>query len=507
MSLTRSEMLNFRSSKVHKFFLFGEVFEAQKQYKIQIMTLTTNHQSRTWFFGIFLTISTLTFSQENNEGTAESDSLVQARREAYEVKVREMKRYERLRERDPVRFLDSLKILSKQRAKEKANERIKKYQSASFDELIEIDLTGAQLSEIPEFVFQASNLEILVLDDNQITELPKQLQKLTHLKRIYWRNNALNDSRVKVVKLKGIEKLDLSGNHLDRLPPIQRIQGIKELVLENNQFEKIQVWKIHRLKSLQELELSQNPIKIDRRWYGLLSQIEILKLNKCDLQSIHPSIYKMTNLKDLQLQVNRLVAIPEGISNLRNLSKLSFYKNEIDQLPLELFELENLELIDLYYNKLEIIPEQLAQLEKLKILYLSFNDIYDLPVEVGTLSNLEELYVHHNRLSEIPSSISNLNSLKVLHFQNNYVPQFPSFLLKMQSIRDLDISANDITEIPREIRSMQLDTFFWRDLSIDLNDPKNAPSIDAILEMIDRGVTVNPMIDREVSSLNSEPND
>lgn len=449
------------------------------------------------FLLLIIGLSTPTYSQssDSNTGQNEEDSASIARRKDYEERLNKLREYERRRQADPEKFKDSIRQYREQRSYQEALERINEYQNdKNLSNLKEIDLSNARLDAIPEFVYSAVNMEVLVLDGNRITQLPDRLNQLNKLKRIYWRNSNLGSQKVKVARLSGIEKLDLSGNGLTKLPRIHRIKGIEELVLEENEFKKIPLWRVRKLKSIKELELSQNPVILDKRWYGLIDHVKILKLNKCNISSIHPSLYRMKGVEELQIQVNKLQTLPEGISELNQLTKLSFYKNELDSLPSDLFDLNNLEVIDLYYNKLQVIPSDISKLKNLRILYLSFNELYDIPGEIGDLSLLRELYIHHNRISEIPSSISGLDSLRVLHFQNNYVPQFPEHLLTMNNLKDLDISNTSIQDLPSGLEQMNLKSFYWRELDINLNHHDRVETRDLILKMMENGVRVSPRI-------------
>ena len=452
------------------------------------------------FVCVVIILPTVLFSQEVDKYEAEEDSASLARRRAYEATLRLIEENKKRRERDPQRYADSLAKLKEERLYLKAQKRLKEYTDGDITQLTEIDLTGARLREVPDWVCGATDLEVLLLDNNQISSLPKALNELKKLERIYWRNNTLSDRKVKIPRMDGILKLDLTGNRLSKLPKIHRFGKLEELVLEENSFQKIPTWRSRRLKRLKELDLSSNPIIIDKRWYGLLDHIEILKLNKCELETIHPSFYRMVSLKELQVQMNNLTGIPDGISDLSGLTKLSFYKNNLSSLPDDLFELEELEVIDLYYNEIEKVPSDIEKLKNLKILYLSFNKLYDLPSSIGELTKLRALYIHHNRLSFIPSNVSNLKKLSVLHFQNNYLNEFPLSILQLSSLRDLDISDTDIKSVPLDLRLLNLKTLYWRHLDIDVNDPKSADTLSTLLFLQDNGVNVVPPISKKVVS-------
>jgi len=128
-------------------------------------------------------------AQHSNEKAA--DSTVVERRKKYEETLKFLEEVRRRREKDPRRFMDSIAQLRKQKLYEKAHVRLKEYEGADLSRYRELDLTGAQLQRIPEWVYGAENLEVLILDHNEIRELPRELGDLPNLKRIYWRYNQL----------------------------------------------------------------------------------------------------------------------------------------------------------------------------------------------------------------------------------------------------------------------------------------------------------------------------
>lgn len=427
---------------------------------------------------------------------AQSDSTIARQKDEMDRRMRIL--IKMMRE-DPKAARDSLAKARLARQKNSSKKRIEGYlTSGNLEELKELDLSNGDFTEVPAFVFEAKNLEVLILNDNRVEKLPKELQQLSKLDRIYWERNELGKKRFKIPKLPGVTKLDLSGNALRKLPKLKRLDGLKELVLQENEFESIPTWKLRKARTIKEVDLSSNPMTLGKEKYHRLDWLPVLKLNKCGLDSIHPSFYRLTGLEELQLQVNKLTSVPEGVSSMSKLTKLSFYKNELTSLPADLFEMQDLEVIDLYYNQLQIIPDDIGKMKSLSILYLSFNKLYSLSEEVGELDKLEELYLHHNRFSDLPLSLKKLSSLKTLHVNENYLTEFPSQILSLEALRDLDISNTDITSIPASLESMSLAEFYYRELDINYNNITNAYIQPMIVRMQEKGVTVSPRIRAEV---------
>lgn len=446
--------------------------------------------------GIFLILILSCFlgiTQERKvPSKSEMEAEINARKAQMEFYMRHMKR-------DPKGARDSVKVIIVKRNHAKALELIKWYRSNDrLDTLLKIDISYAQLSEIPDFVYRAKNIQTLVLDYNVIRKLPKQLRELDSLKKIYWRDNQLSETRVKISKLTQVKKLSLENNDLMKFPKTKRLKGLEIIELNGNAFEKIPINKIRKNKRLKELAMGENPLKIGKAKYQKLAFLKSFKANKCGLTSIHSSFYLMSGLDEIQLQENKLSHLPDGISNLKSLTKFSCYQNQLEDLPIDFFQLSRLKVADIYYNKLEVIPPKIENLDSLEILYLSYNKIYSLPEELGNLTTLKELYLHHNRLSVLPESLKNLDSLRVVRVNDNYLLEFPSQLLGLKALEEVDVDNNELSTLPEAVEQLdKLTLFTFLNNSIDLDTEENVHIPPMIERMVKRGVFCKPVIYQE----------
>ncbi|MEP4534859.1 MAG: leucine-rich repeat domain-containing protein [Cyclobacteriaceae bacterium] len=433
---------------------------------------------------------------------AREDSILKVREERFRrfdemQKRREL--YRRMLSENPALAMDSV---VKARKAENLNEGLKRLaqleQNTRPDTLKEIDLSYAGLDEIPDFVFEAKSLRILVLDYNHIRKLPKRLAELDSLKRVYWRYNELEDFRwIRVQNIGGIDKLDMSYNKLTRLPlGVKKIKGLKELILEENLFEEIPVNRLAKASWIETVSFNEcSLLELARNNYGKLDFLLVFKANKCGLAQIDPSIYDMSGLVELQLQENNISSVPSGISTMENLSKLSFYKNNIHDLPSDFFDIPNLIVVDFYFNDLEVISEDIGNLDKLEILYLSNNCIYSLPESLGKLTNLEELYLHHNRLSTLPSTIESFKDLRVFRVNDNYLIDFPDALLNFSHLEDIDVSNNQITSMPVGLEHLKkLRLFTFENNPVDLANPENRDLVAELYRMSEAGTICVPRV-------------
>ncbi|MFY0608393.1 MAG: hypothetical protein JXR10_16865 [Cyclobacteriaceae bacterium] len=450
---------------------------------------------------IFILLFSIYSNAQNGENAVNRDSLTEARLKMIEENRLARTYFEINYQNNPQAAIDSANRAEELRRRPQGIKRLTEYQSNTrIDTLKEINLTAAGLTRIPDFVFEAKALELLLLDHNSIKRLPKELANLTNLKRVYWRANNLEQFFwIRIPKIAGLEKLDISNNLLTRLPSgVKRLDGLKELVLDENFFPEIPIKRLGKADFVETLSLNKShQIQIGEGKYESLSFLKTLKINHSNIAEIHPDFYGLKGLNELQLQENQLVSFPAGISNMKSLTKLSFYKNKLKELPLDLFDLK-LKVIDLYYNELEVIPTEICNLKELEILYMAHNRIYELPESLGALTNLDEIYLHHNRLSVLPSSLSELTKVRVARVNDNYLAEFPSQFLGMAYLEEFDVSNNQITEIPQELDDLSsLKLFNYQENPIDFNAPDNRGLSPMIFQMIDRGVICVPRVYKE----------
>ncbi|XP_020030075.1 leucine-rich repeat protein 1 isoform X2 [Castor canadensis] len=136
----------------------------------------------------------------------------------------------------------------------------------------------------------------------------------------------------RMLYLKNLKKLDLSHNHIKKLPAIiGDLIHLQELNLNDNHLQSFSVALCQSTlqKSLRSLDLSKNKIKA-------------LPVQFCQLQE----------LTDLKLDDNELIQFPFKIGQLKNLRFLSAARNKLPFLPSE-FKSLSLEYLDLFGNTFE----------------------------------------------------------------------------------------------------------------------------------------------------------
>lgn len=103
-----------------------------------------------------------------------------------------------------------------------------------------LDLTGKNLSVLPQEILLMKNLRIIYLTSNNLTEFPKELLTLTNLEKIYLSNNKIKVVPKGIQQLAKLSTLNLTDNHIASLPPeIGRLENLSKLFLGSNELNSI----------------------------------------------------------------------------------------------------------------------------------------------------------------------------------------------------------------------------------------------------------------------------
>ena len=98
-----------------------------------------------------------------------------------------------------------------------------------------LDVSNNQLTTLPESIGQLTRLQTLYIDDNQLTTLPKSIGQLTQLQRLSLADNQLILLPESIGQLAKLQRLDLNGNQLTLLPEsLKNLRSLRMLYLHDN---------------------------------------------------------------------------------------------------------------------------------------------------------------------------------------------------------------------------------------------------------------------------------
>ena len=101
-----------------------------------------------------------------------------------------------------------------------------------------LDLSGQQLTKVPEYVFNQKNLEELNLSNNKLNgAIQSQIGQLQNLKVLNANNNLMTGLPAEIGQLQNLQTLDLSNNQLTGLPnELGNLKNLKTLNISGNNY-------------------------------------------------------------------------------------------------------------------------------------------------------------------------------------------------------------------------------------------------------------------------------
>ena len=293
--------------------------------------------------------------------------------------------------------------------------------------LRELDLTGNELTDLPEFLVGLATLTKLQLAANRLTSLPEWLADLTEVSELDLSANNLTSLPESIENLKGLTALYLSGNGLTDMPSwIGSLTDLTKLHVAGNRLTKLPE-SLSQLDRLIELSLGGNGLFSVPEWLGDLATLQRLYLSNCGLSSLPDSLTKLT-ITGLDLTGNRLTMLRESFGNLASL-KLALLAG----------------------NALNKLPESIGNLTGLTGLDLSSNRLASLPNSIGNLAALTELNLNGNKLTELPQSLQNLVNLTELDISDNALTLVPDWVCRSSKLSKLDLSHNRLIAVPEQL--------------------------------------------------------
>ncbi|XP_074754329.1 protein scribble homolog isoform X5 [Athene noctua] len=326
-------------------------------------------------------------------------------------------------------------------------EEIYRY-SRSLEELL---LDANQLRELPKPFFRLLNLRKLGLSDNEIQRLPPEVANFMQLVELDISRNDIPEIPESIKFCKSLEIADFSGNPLSRLPEgFTQLRSLGHLALNDVSLQSLP-GDIGNLANLVTLELRENLLKTLPTSLSFLVKLEQLDLGGNDLEVLPDTLGALPNLRELWLDRNQLSALPPELGNLRRLVCLDVSENKLEQLPNEVSGLVALTDLLLSQNLLECIPEGIGQLKQLSILKVDQNRLTEVTESIGDCENLSELILTENMLTALPKSLGKLAKLTNLNVDRNRLTSLPAEIGGCANLNVLSLRDNRLALLPPEL--------------------------------------------------------
>ncbi|XP_078697446.1 uncharacterized protein LOC144925343 [Branchiostoma floridae x Branchiostoma belcheri] len=264
--------------------------------------------------------------------------------------------------------------------------------------------------------------------------------------------NPLAQLPEEVFELKELEALDLTDNeNIDLSDQLTKLTNLKVLCLDNCDLDTVPA-AVMKLPQLEMLILSNNEnITLPDEMSGL-TNLTVLDLQNCNLKTVPAAVIKLPQLEMLVLSNNENITLPDEMSGLTNLTVLDLQNCNLKTVPAAVIKLPQLEMLILSNNENITLPDEMSGLTNLTALDLGKCDLDTLPPVVLKLSNLQLLdlsagWGSHLKIS-LPDELSKLNNLKVLRLRCRKLDTVPLAVLELPQLEELDLSKNSGIHLP-----------------------------------------------------------
>ncbi|XP_053089266.1 protein scribble homolog isoform X33 [Pangasianodon hypophthalmus] len=345
--------------------------------------------------------------------------------------------------------------------------------------LEELLLDANQLRELPKPFFRLLNLRKLGLSDNEIQRLPPEVANFMQLVELDISRNDIPEIPETIKFCKALEIADFSGNPLSRLPDgftqlralahlalndvslqslpndIGNLANLVTLELRENLLKSLPT-SLSFLVKLEQLDLGSNQLEVLPDALGALPNLRELWLDRNQLSSLPPELGSLRRLVCLDVSENRLTELPSEISGLIALTDLLLSQNHLDAVPDSIGSLKQLSIFKVDQNRLVRLTDSIGECENLTELMLTENLLQSLPSSLGKLKKLTNLNVDRNRLSSVPAELGGCASLSVLSLRDNRVGKLPAELANATELHVLDVAGNRLQNLPFSLANLNL---------------------------------------------------
>jgi Leucine-rich repeat (LRR) protein len=197
-----------------------------------------------------------------------------------------------------------------------------------------LNLWKQRLGRVPEWVWDRTELETLVLAENGLSEVSDHIGRL-----------------------KNLRMLDLGHNQLAHVPDtLSDLDALTDfLYLHDNQLSSLPD-ALARLTRLRYLNIGENAFDTLPKCIACMTSLVELRAPGNRLTSLPDCIARLTHLRELHLRDNQLTSLPDSIASLHELRQIDLRGNPITHLPAAIARLPRLEKLDLRWVAIRPYP-------------------------------------------------------------------------------------------------------------------------------------------------------
>ncbi|KAL5222724.1 hypothetical protein ABZP36_027437 [Zizania latifolia] len=204
--------------------------------------------------------------------------------------------------------------------------------------LVYLNIRGNQLTSLPASLGRLLNLEELDVGANRLTSLPDSIGSLTRLKKLIVETNDLDELPYTIGHCVSLVELLAGYNHLKALPEaVGKLESLEILSVRYNNVRSLPT-TMASLTKLKEVDVSFNELEsIPENFCFVTSLIKLnVGNNFADLQFLPRSIGNLEMLEELDMSNNQIRVLPDSFGNLQRLRVLCAEENPLQVPPREI---------------------------------------------------------------------------------------------------------------------------------------------------------------------------
>jgi Leucine-rich repeat (LRR) protein len=304
--------------------------------------------------------------------------------------------------------------------------------------VIELDISNNNLTEIPLKVFKLINLQIFNCTYNQLTNLPNEIGQLINLQEFYCSFIQLTNLPNEIGQLINLQTFYCCNNQLTKLPnEIGQLINLQKFYCSYNQITNLPN-EIGQLINLHEFDCCYNQLTYLPNEIGQLINLQRFYCSCNQLTSLPNKIGQLINLQQFYCNNNQLTSLPNEIGQLINLQHFYYFGNPITYIPPNINRiLNNIKNHQNIYKDQQNVHNHEIQ----NCIKQSINNIIQIK---PSINNLETFILENNNLSDKTKSLLFDYILNEDLFNNI---TFKELLLVVLTIIETKPNKNDIYEI------------------------------------------------------------
>ncbi|KAK6491466.1 leucine-rich repeat-containing protein 69 [Huso huso] len=180
-----------------------------------------------------------------------------------------------------------------------------------------LQLQNNSIATLPCEVESLNNLTELNIGNNVLEEVPVVLKHLKSLRKLHLFGNRIEKIPCSVFDgLRNLVLLNLNNNNIWEIPPdIQWLINLEQLSLNNNELKNLPL-ELCFLEKLSELQLSNNNLTTLPPEFCLLANLTKLRVSRNCLNELPEGIHKLRKLRVIDVAGNQLKMFPATFNEL-----------------------------------------------------------------------------------------------------------------------------------------------------------------------------------------------